>query len=168
MNHILKGEFKLSKNVVDTYDINEHTLALLPAKHIEYQTKVLEQDRELYVRMTPLEIVKYTCYNEWCTYEGRRDAVTYHTNFKRKIPIPINIQKQIYIFPTDSPSDFDNIWISLNHIIHTKKSTQDAKKSIVFFSNKTKLTINISHYSLRKQIDRTFECKFRIENFIRK
>ena len=160
----MKGELILYKKIKDTYLINEDTIVLIPARHIEYQTIVLERDRKLFVRMTPLEIVKLACINEWCTYEGRRKSVMYHTNFKRKIPIPISSQKQIYLFPTHSPSHFDNIWLSFKHIIHTKKSTQNRNSSVVIFNNNTKLTLNISHYTLRQQMKRTFECVWRMED----
>lgn len=71
--------------------INEQTVALLPAKQIEYDTIVLEHEKKYHVRQTPFHIIKAACCNNWCTYEGRRKAVIYHTNFKQKTPIPINL-----------------------------------------------------------------------------
>lgn len=163
---ITKGALQLNEYINDTYHINENTLAIVPARHIEYQTIVYERDRKVLVRQTPFEIVKFACLNEWFTYDGRRNAVMYHTNFKRKIPIPICPQKQIYLFPTSSSDDFDNVWISFKHIIITQESPKDPKKSIVIFNNNTMLTLNISHYTLRKQMDRTFEIMYRMEKFI--
>ena len=144
----------------ENYSINENTLALIPARNIDYQTIVAEKTRKLYIRKTPLEIVKTACYQQWYTYEGRREAVMRHTNFRRKVPIPINHQKGIYLFPTDSPKSFENVWISYKHIATTKALANG--KSAVIFYNGLQLTLNISHYILRKQMNRTFECMYRM------
>jgi len=57
------------------YTTIRETLALFPAKHFEYDTIVIERERKLYIRQTPLQIIKASCQNYWSTYEGRRDAV---------------------------------------------------------------------------------------------
>src|SRR5690625_7827007 len=107
--------------IMDYYRINENTLALLPAKQIDFETIVIETDQIIKVRKTSLELIEAACYNEWSTYEGRRQAVIHHTNFKRKVPIPINIKKGIYFFPTHSPTSIHNKWISFQHIDQIKE-----------------------------------------------
>src|SRR5699024_3673494 len=150
------------EHVEENYLIHENTLALIPARKLDYQTTVLEYNRQLHIQKTPLEIVKAACYDEWYTYEGRRRAVMYHTNFKRKVPIPINPQKNIYLFPTHAPSNFENTWISYKHIANTNPSTKNPETSTIIFYNGLKLTLNMSHYSLRSQMNRTFECMYRM------
>ena len=137
-------------------------MALLPAKVIDYDTIVLEQTRTLYIQQTPLEIIKAACYNEWYTYEGRREAVMRHTNFRNKVPIPICSHKEIYFFPTHSPNLFENHWLSYKHIVKTTSISRNAKTSTITFLNGAKRTIPMSSYSLNNQMKRTFECMYRM------
>src|SRR5699024_10556701 len=99
----------LVENIKETYHINENTLVLNPARNINYYTTVIETNRRLYTTTPPRESGKAACYDEWYTYEGRRRAVIYHTNFTRTVPIPIKPQKDIYLFPTNAPNSFENI-----------------------------------------------------------
>src|SRR5690625_7833137 len=92
----------LMKNIISTYKINSHTQALLPAKSINYQTIVIEENKILYVRQTPLEIIRQGCVDDWSDYVSRRNAVMHHTSFIQRLPIPVNISKAIYFFPTHS------------------------------------------------------------------
>lgn len=148
---------------MDNYLINENTLALLPAKQMDFDIKVLETARKLKVRKTSLDLIKAACYTEWSTYEGRRQAVIHHTRFKRKIPIPINIKKGILLFPTHSPTSIHNKWISYKHIDNIIESTCDPTKATIIFRNGIKLPVNISYHILDKQMQKTFECIYRMK-----
>src|SRR5699024_12209027 len=88
------------KQIESKYIINKETVAILPAKQIEYHAVVTEGNQTVFVRQTPLELVKAACLANWCTYEGRRQAVMHHTGFKQKVPIPISINHEIFAFPT--------------------------------------------------------------------
>lgn len=147
----------------DDYLINENTLALLPVKQIDFDTNVIETAQKIKVRKTPLELIKAACYSEWVTYEGRRQAVIHHTSFKRKVPIPINIRKGIYFFPTHSPTSIYNTWISYHHIDKIKTNSCNQTKAMIIFCNGLKLSVNISYHILDKQMKRTFECMYRMK-----
>jgi len=41
------------------------------------------------------------------TFDCRRKAVTYHTGFKQKVPIPICLRKEIISFPTHAIHSFE-------------------------------------------------------------
>ena len=155
------------KTVLTTYTIGSQTLALLPAKQIDYDTVVIKQSGTKYVRQTPLKLIKAACYDDWTTYEGRRQAVTHHTNFKQKVPIPISIDKGIYLFPTHSPRSIHNSWIAYQHIAFIKKAPQHnptgPAQSIIHYKNGQTLQLDISMHILKAQIQRTFECMYRIE-----
>ncbi|MEI3613596.1 competence protein ComK [Pseudogracilibacillus sp. SO30301A] len=150
------------KQIKSDYIINENSLALLPARQIEFESIVIETDQIIKVRKTQLELIDETCHIECCTYEGRRNAVIHHTNFKRKVPIPINIQKGIYFFPTHSPSDINNKWISYQHIYKIKESSCPSKSNIIF-NNGLKLSVKVPYEVLDRQMQRTFECMYRIK-----
>lgn len=140
------------KNIQPTYCINEHTCALIPAKSIHYDTIVIERNATLHIRQTPLQIIDNSCQREWTTYEGRKAAVMMHTNFRQKIPLPINIHKQIHIFPTHSPTHIDNCWIVFQNIIATHYLTDNTTQhpqTIFQFKGGQSLAMNISKHILK-------------------
>src|SRR5699024_12387686 len=67
-----------------SYQINEKAIALCPAKEIDYDTIVLEQEATYRVSKTPMQLIKDACIANWSTYEGKRQAVIHHTNFRHK------------------------------------------------------------------------------------
>src|SRR5690625_26621 len=154
--------------VISSYDISLKTIALLPARDIDYDTIVIEKNETKYVRQPSLNLIKETCLmRDWTTYEGRRIGVIKHTNFKQKTPIPIDIHKGIYFFPTHSPNNMDNIWIAFQHIlsidnIPAQERTKDAQ-SIVYFKNKQALKLSISFHTLKEQYNRTLQCVMLID-----
>jgi len=154
--------------VISSYDISLKTIALLPARDIDYDTVVIEVNETKHIRKTSLNLIKEACLmRDWTTYEGRRNGVIKHTNFKQKTPIPIDIHKGIYFFPTHSPSNIDNIWIAFHHIlsienIPAQERTKDAQ-SIVYFKNRQTLKLSISFHTLKEQYNRTLQCVMLID-----
>ena len=148
------------KKVLDHYEVNKDTMALLSAAHIDYCTIVLETDRILYVKKTPTQIVKSACLEGFSTYDGRRKAVTYHIGAKQKVPIPIIPRDNIYAFPTHSPKDFKCNWIFYNHVkyIKTLNTPNQPSQSLIIFKNGQQITLNESHYILKNQMKRTAIC----------
>lgn len=143
------------------YLVNQQTIALLPSRKIEYQTVVLEDTKQILVRKPMLEIVKDSCLHYCSTYEGRRKAVMHHTGFKRKVPIPISINKGIYTFPTHSPTDYSCSWIFYNHVevVLTKSQIRNIDvQTLINFKNNIRLPLDISHTLIEKQLERTEVC----------
>jgi competence protein ComK len=93
----------MEKQILTIYEINNHTLALLPAYHPDYDAVAIEPDGELKIRKPPLAIIQQGCLEGGASYVGRRDAVKYLTGAKNKVPIPVNPHENIYAFPTHSP-----------------------------------------------------------------
>jgi len=152
--------------VLPDYKVNPKTMALVAVFHIDYSTIVYEKDQKLYVRKTPTEIVKDSCLDGGSTYDGRRLAVMYHTDSKRKVPIPIIPDLDIYAFPTKCPGDSDCSWIFFHHIKYI--STFSCKKnpftkSIVTFNNGEHITLTESNHSMQKQMQRTAMCVHRFK-----
>lgn len=150
-----KGRILLIKN---NYDINEHTIALIPAKQIEYETLVMEADAIYKVKLDPLTLIKNACDADYCTYDGKRHAVTKNTGYSRKVPIPISIINEIFAFPTHSPTDYECHWFFFNHINHIQKDPS-TKHTRVTLKNKQELTLPISFNIFKKQYERTLSCK---------
>lgn len=142
-------------HILTNYDINEKTMALRPAAHIDYYTIVQETDCLLYVKKTPLQLIEAACLKGFCSYEGRRTAIVHLTGFKRKVPVPIYPDRNIYAFPTSSPTRFDCIWIFAAHV----KSIKHDSATHILFNNEQELKVNESYKVLNTQIYRTAYCK---------
>lgn len=152
---MIEGDVK--KLTLDNYRVSEHTMVLKPAKMIEYDTVVMETEQIYNVRQTPDLLIKKACIDNWSTYKGRRDAVIYKTNFKRKVPIPIDRSKQIYAFPTHATKNLDCHWIFCGHILQITED-QETNRSIINFNNGLALPINVSTHTLRQQYQRALSC----------
>src|SRR5690625_4592254 len=115
-----KGDFM--GKIIEKIEISTETLAILPAKEIEFQSYVLENNTTYNIKKTHLQLIKQACINtDWSTFDGRREAVTYHTGFKQKLPIPISIKHNIYAFPTHAINSHDCAWIFPHHILKINK-----------------------------------------------
>ncbi|MEH7236396.1 competence protein ComK [Bacillus sp. JJ1562] len=148
------------KNIQLTYEVNPQTMAILPAREIEYSAIVKEEYKIIYVRQTPLQIIKASCLEGGATYEGRRKAVTHLIGAIQKVPIPINPRRNIFAFPTHSPTAFECNWIFYHHIktIVPSQQTSNTTQSIIQFKNNQELPMTESHYLLQKQHTRTGMC----------
>ncbi|MBB6454557.1 competence protein ComK [Salirhabdus euzebyi] len=152
--------------IQNDYNVNEKTMALIPIFHHEYDTLVLETDRQIHVKKTPLQIIKTACLHNGSSYEGRRDAIIYQTASKRKVPIPINTSNKTFAFPTHSPTQFHCTWIFYNHICHIHPNkTPKTNTSTIMFHNGEQLTLKESHYVMEKQMQRTALCILKFCSF---
>ena len=125
------------KQILSNYSIHKDTMVLLPAKHIDYETLVLERNKHVYVKQTSLEIIKYSCLARFTTYDGVREAVKLQTGFKRKVPIPINPSQNLYFFPTHATGDYECCWISFDHVLQISPSSKTT--SYLIFKNGEKI-----------------------------
>lgn len=150
-----------------SYIINKSTVAIIPAKQIDFDSIVIEKLRKFYVRQTPLQIIKASCLEYWSDYKGRRNAVMHHTGFKEKVPIPINLQEEIIAFPTHAIKHFDCSWLLYNHILQHERVKNDATKTLITFTNGETLLLNISEKSFETQLLRSLEIiqRIRAQNF---
>ena len=139
------------------YHINKDTIALIPAKEIEYETLVIERDVTIKAKQDPLTLIKEACDDDWSTYEGRRQAVTKKMGYSRKVPIPINMKEGHFAFPTHSPIDFNCHWFFFNHIVHIQEELT-TKHALVTLKNEQQFTLPISYYIFKKQYERTLSC----------
>ncbi|MCP8617534.1 competence protein ComK [Salirhabdus salicampi] len=149
------------ENILTHYQVSEQTMALLPAVQLEYDTTVLERNKTLYIKKTPLQIMKRACLDHGSSLEGRRAAVMHQTGYSRKVPIPISLHQNLYAFPTLSPTKFHCHWIFYHHVkfikpLHSKHHL--GYQSNIFFKNGRSLQLKDSYYVLEKQMHRTAMC----------
>jgi len=142
-------------NIVSNYSIQLGTIALMPGKHIDYETIVLQEDnRTIAVKQSPFQLIQQACLENHATYEGKRDYVMHHTGFRRKVPIPI--RPDLYMFPTHAVNHFDCCWIAQHHVHQIKKV--DNKSCMIIFNDGQTITLQLSAYSIRSQRKRTKKC----------
>ncbi|MEH7238866.1 competence protein ComK [Bacillus sp. JJ1562] len=146
--------------ILNEYEINLQTMAILSVAEFEYSAIVLEGENRILVRQTPLQMIKAACLEGGASYEGRRKAVIHLTGAIQKVPIPINPRRKIFAFPTHSPTTFECNWIFFHQIktITHPKIQSPTNQSIIHFKNNQTLSMNESYYVLQKQYQRTAMC----------
>lgn len=150
--------------MVDHYDVHRGTMAILAAMYPNYYSEVIETDKRLFVKQTPIQLIRQACLEGGSTYEGRRAAVMHQTGARHKVPIPINPLEEIYAFPTHSAKQFNCNWIFYKHVKRIIRN--DRTQSFIVFQNGLEVTVDVSHYILEKQMYRTSYCLFRFSNRI--
>lgn len=147
------------KEILTEYDINLQTMALLPIAHIDYATLVIEQFHQLYVTLTPLQIIKAGCLDGGADFDGRKKGVTHLTGAIQKVPMPIIPLLNIFAFPTHSPTAFHCSWIFYHHVKTILPSQNPKEKQAsILFKNGLELPMNESYHTLNKQMQRTGDC----------
>ncbi|WP_096185759.1 competence protein ComK [Evansella halocellulosilytica] len=145
--------------MIQHYEINEQTMALIPAQQIEFDTIAIETNGRYFVKQTPMNIIKRGCLEGGSNYEGRRKAVTHLTGTMHKVPIPVNPHLNLFAFPTHSPKHFECGWLFYHHIRQLSPTTPH--ETTVTFTNNETIQVNTSYYTLEKQIHRTSYCVIR-------
>ena len=143
----------MDKNrIITNYKISLDTYALLPAFHIDYQTKAITRDGIVPISPPPLTIIKENCLRYGSSYDGRRESVLYHLNFKQRTPIPIHPSKGIFAFPTMSVKQADCKWIFFHAI---NNITSNEGRTIIELINGEAIILDESYHTILKQYDRS-------------
>lgn len=93
--------------------------------------------------------------NEWCiknlsTFEGREKAAGILLN--RKSVLPIYVNKDIFLFPTESLRNYSCIYINYNELLSfTELSTTETR---IIFYDLTEIVVPISYQKIKMQIVR--------------
>ena len=144
---------------MNTYEINEDTLALIPTD--SENVKVYEKETIIDYSGNCNEIMDNSCKYYGSTYEGRKEGSKYILGASYKLPIIIEESKFLIFFPTESPLLDSCIWLSLNNILKIEKNEL---KTTIYFVNNEKISIPISYHIIENQILRAT----RLESLIRK
>jgi competence protein ComK len=145
--------------MLDQYEINSSTLAILPVDDLT--SKVLEEEAEYYVKKPTKDIIDDSCKYFGSSLKGRNEGTKSLIGGNYKLPVVIEETRDIIFFPTSSPLGEECAWISLNNLDDYKKQN---KNSFVKFKNGSILNVDISIFSLENQILRAS----RLENVLRK
>ena len=144
---------------MNTYEINEDTLALVPT--ISDNVRVYEKESSFDLNSSCSEIIDNSCMYYGSTYEGRRIGSMHMLGASYKLPIIVEESKSLIFFPTESPLLSSCIWVSLNNI---EKYEKDNLKTVIFFKNGIHITVDSSYRIIENQIFRAT----RLESLLRK
>lgn len=149
--------------VFEDYQICETTEALEPCIHEKYRTKITDRNGIYYTSKTITDLLIMACYEGASTIEGSRKAVTYTLRFNQKTPLPINIRKNIYAFPTCSPDHPECKWIFVSHVLGTIPLEKES--TLIRFKSNNKITVAVSEYTIKEQRKRTTLVIMRFSGF---
>ncbi|GGM31801.1 hypothetical protein GCM10011351_17500 [Paraliobacillus quinghaiensis] len=150
------------RQIDDAYHITRDTLAIVPIRHFDYTTRIIEKNQTLVTRQAPLAIIKGNCLAGASSYQGRRKAASHLIGAIHKVPILIYERTNIYGLPTQSPTNYACSWLFAQHILKIVQHP-DTNHSTVIFRNGTTLNLEESTYQLRTQLKRTIQLHYAIK-----
>ena len=132
------------------YEISRGTLAIVP--NSEENSLVYEDDSRYIVNETPFKILEDSCKYFGSTYNGRKDSAKSILGAEYKVPIIVEENNNIIVFPTTSPSSADCVWISLGRIKYFEKI--DSSNTKIVFDNNREIIVPCSYRTIENQVSR--------------
>lgn len=132
---------------MDSYEINDDTLAILPLD--ESRSKVIEKDNTFVVNQTPMKIIDNSCQYFGSSYQGRFLGTKSLIGISHKAPIIVEESREMIFFPTSSPRLINCAWISLKNLQNYKRNN---KSTQLIFNNGNLLDLNISYGMVDNQV----------------
>lgn len=132
------------------YEISRGTLAIVP--NSEENSLVYEDNSRYIVNETPFKIMEDSCKYFGSTYNGRKDSAKSILGAEYKVPIIVEENNNIIVFPTTSPISADCVWISLGRIKYFEKI--DSSNTKIVFDNNREIIVPCSYRTIENQVSR--------------
>jgi len=132
---------------MDSYEINKDTCAVVTVN--DKITKVVENQDEYFVNKSSYEVMEDSCTYYGSSCEGRIKGTKQILGSNYKVPIIVEESNEIIFFPTESASNANCIWLSLNNIKKYERSNGFTK---VIFNSGKELIVKMSISSFETQI----------------
>lgn len=120
------------------YIYNENNLAIIVCK-----------ERVQKAESTAFSIVKGLCKRELFSYESRSMLTKNKLNIKTKIPIYIN--ENVLLMPTNSPKRYDTHWINYYEVFSFEKYFNG---TIILFYNLNEKLLDVSYKSFKIMMEK--------------
>ncbi|KGP71815.1 competence protein ComK [Pontibacillus yanchengensis] len=140
------------KEKKETYTITEDTMGVFWNDDPYYSSKILEPNKVIFCRKSPIQIMSQSCTFNGSTLEQRRKDMEKILQSNSKLPIAINPEADQYFFPTRSPRSVYCNWIAFYHVM---AYDENKEQSLIIFSDQTKVKLTTPGLSLQKQMHRT-------------
>ena len=96
------------------------------------------------------QFINDLCVKNLSTFEGREKASGIILN--RKSILPIYVDQEMCLFPTESIRNYGCIYINYNELLSFK--AQSNKETKIIFYDLSEILVNISYEKIRKQVIR--------------
>ncbi|PAV31327.1 competence protein [Virgibacillus profundi] len=134
------------------YIITQRTKAIMFDASAYYRSRILEVGEEKFSRHNPEQIIDNSCLVYGASLDGRKSPVKEILNSVSKLPVPVNVDKGIYMIPTASTKNKDCVWVSYQHILTYE---QRGDQTYIAFRDGTGIYVNISEKAFDIQYKRT-------------
>ncbi|QKY70453.1 competence protein ComK [Lentibacillus sp. CBA3610] len=134
------------------YIISRRTKAIMTKDSAYYRSRISEIAQDRHSVHSPEQIIDHTCLLYGSTLEGRRESVKDLLKLNSKVPIPVIPDKGVYMLPTSSSKNKDNVWLSFYQIDYFE---QRDDRTYVVFHDGTGLYVNTSEATFDMQYKRT-------------
>ncbi len=142
------------------YEFNRGTLAIVPQ---EGDTSLVYEDENNYIiNARPFKIMEDSCKYFGSTYEGRKNGARDILGAEYKVPIVVEDENNLIVFPTTSPLAEDCVWISLKRVKNIEKADFNSTK--VIFDNNAEIIVNCSYRTIENQLSRASRLDLILRN----
>lgn len=134
----------------DYYIISDKTM-LLYRDFDNNRTVIYDENDVFLVNKKLITLIRLSINNYKFNFI-KRDMIKKITNSNDKLPVVIDVFKEVILFPTHSPRNKDCVWVNYNNI----KKIQKVKNNVtcIYFKNGKIFLINRSIYSIKNQISK--------------
>ncbi|BAM46914.1 MAG: competence protein ComK [Amphibacillus sp.] len=150
-----------------SYELSQATMALIATEIDGLWGSIVYEEgasKPIYVAEPPTKIIEKAHKQNGEELLARADAAKVVCGFNNKPPVVISITKNLYYFPTHSPSNPNCSWFSHTHSTTVSKAKYGG--AIVHFRNGHKLEIPVSEMIMTNQLYRTAQFRFMIDQQI--
>ena len=132
---------------INNYEISSLTLAIIPIS--DNESKIIEEKKEIIVKLSTVKIIDNSCKFFGSSYDGRIKGTQDLINIKSKSPVIIEESGKIIFFPTSSPRISKCMWISLNNICDYYKKNDE---TVINFCCGKKITVPFNYGIIDNQV----------------
>ena len=130
-----------------------------------YGTYVVEKNKDFYLSIDCLKLLKYGCNFYGNSYNIQRQFVIDIFNYYIKTPIIVSSYNMIIFFPTCTPSSKKCIWLAYNNITRYVKEINGTK---IYFENGKEMNIKVPYTTIDNQITKCIKIEKYLNGIMRK
>ncbi|MBS4172858.1 competence protein ComK [Bacillus sp. FJAT-49736] len=145
------------------YVINKKTCIIFP-HYDEFGNLiaiVIESDLHIIVKMSPLNIIKYSLLKYGSGYQGAKDGAKHILGNTTMNPIMLSEKFELYAIPTKSPTNKECVWFMLGQYKFHKRDGNNQLK--VIFKNGFPVKLDVSQKSFENKLQKGYRLKDQIE-----
>ena len=137
---------------MSTYLISNQTMAIISINQEHYHSLILEPDKKIVTVKKPIQILHESCIVAGSTFNGRRLAIKEMLGTDKKLPVPVDSERGIYIIATSAVKNEECAWVSYSHI---QKFQDKDYQTLITFRNGYELLVDTSRKSFEQLYYRT-------------